>query len=130
MSHFNNVEAIALLAEARQRIDGELDRCADRLAADVPGRLGEALAYALRSPGKRVRPALVLAAYRAAGGRSAAIAGIATAVEVVHTYSLVHDDLPCMDDDDMRRGRPTTHIAFDEMTAVLAGDALLTIAFE
>ena len=123
-------DAIALLAEARQIVDTELDRCADRLAADVPGPLGEALAYALRSPGKRVRPALVLAAYRAAGGRSAAIAGIATAVEVVHTYSLVHDDLPCMDDDDMRRGRPTTHRAFDVATATRVGYLLVPVAAE
>ncbi len=123
-------DAVALLAEARQVVDAELDRCAERLAAGVPGRLGEALAYALRSPGKRVRPALVLAAYRAAGGRSNAIAGIATAVEVVHTYSLVHDDLPCMDDDDMRRGRPTTHRAFDVATATRVGYLLVPVAGE
>jgi geranylgeranyl pyrophosphate synthase len=123
-------EALALLAEAREIVDAELDRCAERLAQDVPGRLGQALAYALRSPGKRVRPALVLAAYRAAGGHSPAIAGIATAVEVVHTYSLVHDDLPCMDDDDMRRGRPTTHRAFDVATATCVGYLLVPVAGE
>ena len=122
--------AVELLAEAREIVDAELDRCAERLAADVPGPLGAALAYALRSPGKRVRPALVLAAYRAAGGRSGAIAGIATAVEVVHTYSLVHDDLPCMDDDDMRRGRPTTHRAFDIATATCVGYLLVPVAGE
>ena len=67
------------------------------------------LRYALRTPGKRVRAALVLAAYRPPAARRPAIAGVAAAVEIVHTYSLVHDDLPCMDDDDLRRGRPTTH---------------------
>src|SRR5512135_3586448 len=81
-------------------------------SADVPPPDGAALAYALRSPGKRVRAALVLAGYRSLGGQAPAIAGVAAAVETVHTYSLVHDDLPCMDDDDLRRGRPTTHVRF------------------
>jgi geranylgeranyl pyrophosphate synthase len=123
-------DAVALLAEARDAVDAELDRCATRLAGAVPGTLGAAVAYALRSPGKRVRAALVLAAYRAAGGRAAAIAGIATAVEIVHTYSLVHDDLPCMDDDDMRRGRPTTHRAFDTAIATQVGYLLVPVAGE
>jgi geranylgeranyl diphosphate synthase, type II len=123
-------DAAALLAEARQVVDAELDRCAMRLAATVPGTLGAALAYALRTPGKRVRPALVLAAYRGAGGRSDAIAGIGTAVEIVHTYSLVHDDLPCMDDDDVRRGRPTTHRAFDPFIATQVGYLLVPVAGE
>ena len=123
-------DAIALLAEARDVVDAELDRCAARLTRAVPGTLGEALAYALRSPGKRVRPALVIAAYRAAGGTSRAIAGIATAVEIVHTYSLVHDDLPCMDDDDVRRGRPTTHRAFDAAIASQVGYLLVPVAGE
>jgi geranylgeranyl pyrophosphate synthase len=122
--------ALALLSEARQIVDAELDRCATRLASAVPGALGAALAYALRSPGKRVRPALVLAAYRAAGGKSPAIGGIATAVEIVHTYSLVHDDLPCMDNDDMRRGRPTTHRAFDTRIATQVGYLLVPVAGE
>jgi geranylgeranyl pyrophosphate synthase len=86
------------------------------------------MAYALRSPGKRVRPALVIAAYRACGGTSAAIAGIGAAVETVHTYSLVHDDLPCMDDDDLRRGRPTTHRQFDVATATRTGFLLVPVA--
>ena len=79
-------------------------------------------------PGKRVRAALVLAAYRSAGGASPAIAGVAAAVETVHTYSLVHDDLPCMDDDDLRRGRPTTHRAFDVPTATRVGFLLVPVA--
>jgi len=86
------------------------------------------MAYALRSPGKRVRPALTIAAYRACGGTSASIAGVAAAVETVHTYSLVHDDLPCMDDDDLRRGRPTTHRQFDVPTATRVGFLLVPIA--
>ena len=80
------------------------------------------------SPGKRVRAALVLAAYRSVGGASTAIAGVAAAVETVHAYSLVHDDLPCMDDDDLRRGRPTTHRAFDVPTATASGSCLVPVA--
>src|SRR3954470_7541077 len=118
-----------LLAEARERTDRRLEEWADRLRGEVGGREGEAFAYALSTPGKRVRPALLIAAYRAAGGREEAIAGVAAAVETVHTYSLVHDDLPCMDDDDLRRGRPTTHRVFGERRAILAGTALIALAF-
>jgi len=82
----------------------------------------------MRSPGKRVRAALVIAAYRSVGGRAEGIIHIATAVEVVHAYSLVHDDLPCMDDDDLRRGRPTTHVAFDVATATRAGWMMVPVA--
>ena len=78
--------AAAILAEARGRVDRALARCATRVAGEMPGTDGEAMAYALNSPGKRVRPALLLAAYRAAGGRDPAIDGVATAVEIVHTY--------------------------------------------
>ncbi len=120
--------ASGLLAEARQRTDELLLAWADRLALRVPGREGEALAYALQSPGKRIRAALVMAAYRSVGGRSPAIAGIAAAVEIVHTYSLVHDDLPCMDNDDLRRGRPTTHRQFDVVTATRVGFLLVPVA--
>ena len=94
------------------------------------GRVQEAMRYATFAGGKRLRPFLVLHSARLFGVADAHSLRVASAIEVLHTYSLVHDDLPCMDDDDLRRGRPTTHIAFDEMTAVLAGDALLTIAFE
>ena len=86
--------------------------------------------YAITAGGKRLRPFLVLHSARLFGVPDARSLRAAAAIEALHTYTLVHDDLPCMDDDDLRRGRPTTHIAFDEMTAVLAGDALLTIAFE
>jgi len=122
--------AAELLAEARVVVDAGLDHCAAQLAIDHPGQLGDALAYALRGPGKRVRPAIVLGAYRAAGGRSSAIAGVATAVEVVHTYSLVHDDLPCMDNDDVRRGRATTHRAFGVPVATRVGYVLVPVAAE
>jgi geranylgeranyl pyrophosphate synthase len=121
-------DAIGILAEAREVVDARLGVWAERLARRVPGRRGAALAYALRSPGKRVRPALVLTAYRAVGGASAEIAGVAAAVETVHTYSLVHDDLPCMDDDALRRGRPTTHVAFDVATATRVGFYLVPVA--
>lgn len=119
-----------MLAEARDQVDARLDAWAIRLARRVPGRDGEALAYALRSPGKRVRAALVIAAYRSLGGQADGIAGVAAAVETVHAYSLVHDDLPCMDDDDLRRGRPTTHRAFDVPTATRAGLLLVPVAAE
>lgn len=117
-----------LMTEARTLVDARLESWADRMAGEVPGRLGEALAYALRSPGKRVRPALVLGAARAVGGEAEAVLEVATAVEIVHTYSLVHDDLPCMDDDALRRGRPTTHCAFDVPTATRVGFLLVPVA--
>jgi geranylgeranyl pyrophosphate synthase len=120
--------ATDLLLEARESIDALLGDWAECLGAEVGGRHGQALAYALRTPGKRIRAALVLATYRSVGGRSPGIAGIAAAVETVHAYSLVHDDLPCMDDDDLRRGRPTTHRAFDVPTATLAGYLLVPVA--
>jgi geranylgeranyl diphosphate synthase, type II len=118
----------SLLEEARGQTDALLEAWAVRLEREHPGTLGRAMAYALRSPGKRVRPALVIAAYRACGGTSAAIDGVAVAVETVHTYSLVHDDLPCMDDDDLRRGRPTTHRQFDVPTATRVGFLLVPVA--
>jgi geranylgeranyl pyrophosphate synthase len=122
------VSATDLLLESRESIDSLLGDWAERLAVEVGGRHGQALAYALRTPGKRVRAALVLAAYRSVGGQSPGIAGVAAAVETVHAYSLVHDDLPCMDDDDLRRGRPTAHRAFDVNSATLAGYLLVPVA--
>jgi geranylgeranyl diphosphate synthase type II len=86
--------------------------------------------YSLLAPGKRLRPALVLSSAEACGGSLESAIPAAIAVEMIHAYSLVHDDLPAMDDDDLRRGRPTTHIAFDEATAILVGDALQARAFE
>jgi len=95
-----------------------------------PKRLVSAMRYSLFAGGKRIRPILVMAAAEAAGGTAQDALAAACAVELVHTYSLIHDDLPAMDDDDFRRGKPTCHRAFDEGTAILAGDALLTMAFE
>ena len=122
--------AESLLAEARALTDSRLATRADLLRDNPGGHEGEALAYALGSSGKRVRPALVLAAYKAAGGTASGIAGVAAAVEIVHTYSLVHDDLPCMDNDAQRRGRPTLHVKFDVPTATRAGFLLVPVAIE
>lgn len=94
-----------------------------------PKTLGDAMRYAVLAPGKRLRPALTLMAAEACGGTFAAAMPGAVAVEMIHAYSLIHDDLPAMDDDDLRRGRPTVHIQFDEATAILAGDALQAEAF-
>ena len=99
-----------------------------RFADARPAALMEACRYPLRTGGKRIRPLLAFAAAQACGDRRAAL-GAAVAVELLHTYSLVHDDLPCMDDDDERRGRPTVHKVYNEGVAVLVGDALLTEAF-
>jgi geranylgeranyl diphosphate synthase type II len=97
---------------------------------DVPASLREAMRYSLLAPGKRLRPCLVYMACEAGGGEAERAWPAACAVEMVHTYSLIHDDLPAMDDDDLRRGLPTCHKKFGEALAILAGDALLTLAFE
>lgn len=96
----------------------------------APRRLQEAIAYSLLAGGKRLRPALALGAAEIISGDDSAALPAACAVEMIHTYSLIHDDLPCMDDDDLRRGKPTSHKVFGEALAVLAGDALLTMAFD
>jgi geranylgeranyl pyrophosphate synthase len=118
----------AFLEEVRVLVDAELER---RLAppADDPGRLVEAMHYAATGPGKRLRPAILIAACEACGGTRERALPAAAALEMLHAYTLVHDDLPAMDDDAERRGRPTVHIAFDEAIAILAGDGLLTQAF-
>jgi len=121
------------LREARRQVDEALDRylpTADGPAALCPDRLAEAMRYSTLAGGKRLRPVLCLLAAEACGGDPKGALPAACALEMVHTYSLIHDDLPAMDDDDLRRGRPTCHKAFDEATAVLAGDGLLTLAFE
>lgn len=94
------------------------------------GKLIEAMRYSLEAGGKRVRPMLVLEFNKLCGGKTEAALPFACAVEMIHTYSLIHDDLPCMDDDDLRRGKPSNHKVFGEDTALLAGDALQTLAFE
>jgi geranylgeranyl diphosphate synthase, type II len=113
----------------RPLIEAALQRCCDP-GADCPKRLKDAMRYSLLAPGKRMRPMLVLLAAEACNGSAEAAMPAACAVEMVHAYSLIHDDLPAMDDDDLRRGRPSCHKAFDEATAILAGDALLALAFE
>jgi geranylgeranyl diphosphate synthase, type II len=97
--------------------------------AQHSGKLEEAMRYAVLGGGKRIRPALVLAASEAVGGKEESVMAAACALELLHSYSLVHDDLPCMDNDMMRRGKPSCHAKFGEVTALLAGDALLTRAF-
>jgi len=117
------------VAEAADLVTVALDELLPR--ADGPeARLTEAMRYAALGPGKRLRPFFALETGRMFGLAERPVLRAACALECVHAYSLVHDDLPCMDDDDMRRGRPTVHKAYDEATAVLAGDALLTVAFE
>jgi len=112
----------------------EVDRLLDTYLppdSDYPQRLHKAMRYSVMAGGKRIRPILCMTAYEAFGGNNPDIINpAACALEMVHTYSLIHDDLPCMDDDDLRRGMPTLHKKFDEATAVLAGDALHDIAFD
>jgi geranylgeranyl diphosphate synthase, type II len=110
------------------RINPALDGFIRR--SDETDRLVEAMRYSLMAGGKRIRPILCLASAEAVGGDSAEAIPVACALEMIHTYSLIHDDLPAMDNDDLRRGKPTCHIAFDEATAILCGDALLTLAFQ
>ena len=119
----------ACVREWRARVEGELDR---RLQPDDPGtaRLTSAMRYSTLGGGKRLRPVLVYATGTALGAAPELLDDAAVAVELIHAYSLIHDDLPAMDDDDLRRGRPTCHKAYDEGTAVLAGDALQALAFE
>ena len=106
----------------------------DRLVRLLPpassSRIADAMGYSVMAGGKRLRPVLCLAATEAVGGRTEDALNTAVALELIHTYSLIHDDLPAMDDDVLRRGKPTCHVAFDEATAILSGDALLTLAFQ
>ena len=117
------------LTDRTALIDRALDRFLPK-AKTKPATIHEAMRYSLFAGGKRLRPVLTLAAAEACGGTIEDALPAACAVECIHTYSLIHDDLPCMDDDDLRRGRPTNHKVYGEGVAVLAGDALLTAAFE
>ncbi|MFZ7124672.1 MAG: polyprenyl synthetase family protein [Desulfobacterales bacterium] len=118
----------AYLAAHSRRIN---DALAEILVLEYAGsRLAAAMRYSLNAGGKRIRPILCLAAAEAVGGTAESVMPAACAIEMIHTYSLIHDDLPAMDDDRLRRGKPTCHIAFDEATAILAGDGLLTMAFQ
>jgi len=124
---------MTVLADYLAARQGEVDRALDRLLPPVAGpaaRLHETMRYAVFGGGKRLRPVLAIAVCESLGGRVEDVLAPAAALEMIHTYSLVHDDLPAMDDDDLRRGRPTAHKAFGEAEAILAGDALLTLAFE
>jgi geranylgeranyl diphosphate synthase, type II len=122
-------EARAFFARARALVDARL---AEIVPAETvePAAVHAAMRWSLFAGGKRLRPALVIAAGEAFGARADELTDTACAFELVHTYSLVHDDLPAMDDDDLRRGRPTAHVRFGEATAILAGDALQTLAFQ
>jgi farnesyl diphosphate synthase len=112
----------------RIRVNEQLANVLDR--DDIPARLRKAMKYSVLGDGKRIRPLLAYASGELCGLSEEETDCIAASVEMVHAYSLIHDDLPAMDDDDLRRGKPTTHIAFDEATAILAGDALQALAFE
>ncbi|HSL91079.1 MAG TPA: farnesyl diphosphate synthase [Candidatus Limnocylindrales bacterium] len=121
--------AIDEIARRRMRVEESLLRFLHRDVCEMPAKLREAVEYSLTGGGKRIRPVVLLSAGGAVGGDEEKLLPFACAMEYVHTYSLVHDDLPAMDDDDYRRGRPSCHKAFGEATAILAGDALLTEAF-
>ena len=118
----------AVIQQLQQEVDIHLTQLIEKRVSDI--RLKEAMLYAVQSGGKRIRPLLTLAVGASGTSKNEAALDLACALEMIHTYSLIHDDLPGMDDDDLRRGRPTVHKAFDEATAILAGDALLTLAFE
>ena len=117
------------VADCQSRVELALERYLPAAAAE-PARLHAAMRYATLGSGKRIRPVLCYLAGEAVGAPAEELDAPAAAVELIHAYSLIHDDLPAMDDDDLRRGRPTTHRAFDEATAILAGDALQVLAFE
>ena len=117
------------LHERQALVENHL-RTALRIGDGCPAALMEAMRYSLLAPGKRLRPLLVILAAEACGARAEDALPAACAVEMIHTYSLIHDDLPAMDDDDLRRGQPTCHKQFGEALAILAGDALLTLAFQ
>ncbi|HEV2874713.1 MAG TPA: polyprenyl synthetase family protein, partial [Thermoleophilaceae bacterium] len=124
-----STEASAFPVELQQQVDAYLARL--RFAGERgTARLEEAMRYSLLAGGKRIRPVLALATAEALGRPPADVLPLAVAIEMIHTYSLIHDDLPAMDDDDLRRGKPTLHKAYDEATAILAGDAFHALAFE
>ena len=123
----NNAGFVAWRSLQQERVEQALSAW---VSADAPAGLGEAMRYAVLDGGKRLRPLLALAACEAVQGDAAAAMRAACAVELIHAYSLVHDDMPCMDNDVLRRGKPTVHVQFGEAQALLAGDALQALAFE
>jgi len=122
----NNFDLNSYLSSKRKQINKALGS----IFADDSSKIVKAMKYSLMAGGKRIRPVLCMAAAEAVGGQNKDVIRAACALEMIHTYSLIHDDLPAMDNDKLRRGIPTCHIAFDEATAILAGDALLTLSFE
>ena len=118
----------AFMRESKALVEENLVRYANDL--QCPDVIREAMMYSLEAGGKRLRPLLLFATLQAFGKDRELGIGTACALEMIHTYSLIHDDLPCMDDDDLRRGKPTNHKVFGEAMAVLAGDGLLTYAFQ
>jgi geranylgeranyl pyrophosphate synthase len=125
----NTLELDALLAASRALVEVELNSVLPPVGA-APEKVHQAIRWSVFAGGKRFRPALLLAVGQAFGAEIKQLIKTACAFEMIHTYSLIHDDLPAMDDDDLRRGRPTCHVRFDEATAILAGDALQTLAFQ
>jgi len=123
----SNFDLNSYLILKRKKVNAFIDVILNNTANS--SRIVQAMHYSLMAGGKRVRPVLCIAACEAVGGNADDVLPVACAIEMIHTYSLIHDDLPAMDNDDLRRGKPTCHIAFDEATAILAGDALLTLAF-
>lgn len=121
-------QAKEYIEEVRKDVDAMLERLLSESSV-APARLHEAMRYSIFAGGRRFRPALCIASCEAVGGSRTSVLEVASAIEALHTYTLIHDDLPAMDDDDMRRGKPSSHKAFDEGTAILTGDALLTVAF-
>jgi len=116
------------LGEKGKMVEEALDRYLPK-ETEMPATLHKAMRYSMMAGGKRIRPVLCIASCEAAGGRIEEVMPVACALEMIHTYSLIHDDLPAMDNDDLRRGMPTNHKVFGEAVAILAGDALLTLAF-
>ena len=125
----NTLELDSLLAGSRALVEVELNNLLPPSGA-APEKVHQAIRWSVFAGGKRFRPALLLATGQAFGAEAKQLIRTACAFEMIHTYSLIHDDLPAMDDDDLRRGRPTCHVRFDEATAILAGDALQTLAFQ
>ena len=117
------------LEECRILVDAELERILPP-AEEYPPSIHKAMRYSVFAGGKRIRPVLCLEAGRLFGGNPEVLLRVGSALELIHTYSLIHDDLPALDNDDLRRGKPTSHVVFGEAAAILAGDALLTLAFE
>jgi len=125
----NPLELDSLLARSRALVELELNKLLP-LSGTAPEKIHQSIRWSVFAGGKRFRPALLLAVGQAFSAPVGALIRTACAFEMIHTYSLIHDDLPAMDDDDLRRGRPTCHVRFDEATAILAGDALQTLAFQ